>query len=480
MEFVNRAMTALFDVLMPIFGVAGPTVALILISGIVGVLGLLIFKQISWQGGIKSTKDKIKGGLIEIRLYQDDLGIVAKAVGKVLGRNFQYLFLNFGPIVPLLVPFGLAFAQLVVRQGFDPIPIETRNTEELLSGEGVMVEVQLADAAKGRVGELEIDLPPTLEAISPIVRSVRGPCLRRGRRGRPRHGRDHLPGRRRGRHQGGRHRRHRAPEAPAARARPRPFPLPVARRAHPRGQLRTNRDSSSRASRRGVRLVAGSARRCHGDHARLPSVLDRHRRRRPQAPGRADLSAPPAYSPAVERAIRVALAAHEGQTRKGAPDEPYVVHPLQIALLLARLGADDLTLQAAVLHDVIEDSPDWWYEDLAREFGPDVADVVAELTEDKSKTWEERKRAGIEAVPDYSEAAATVKAADKLHNLESMAAALEAAADSATFWKPFHGGRERTLQMSGELVKALAARVAPELGQPLSAAYARLRHAAGA
>ena len=170
MEFVNRAMTALFDVLMPVLGIAGPTVALILISGIVGVLGLVIFKQISWQGGIKATKDKIKGGLIEIRIYQDDLGIVAKAVGKVLGRNFQYLFLNFGPIVPLLIPFGLAFAQLVVRQGFDPIPIEAEAAEDLLSGEGVMVEVELTEQAASRVSELEVELPPTLAAISPLVR----------------------------------------------------------------------------------------------------------------------------------------------------------------------------------------------------------------------------------------------------------------------------------------------------------------------
>jgi hypothetical protein len=170
MDLINGATTALFDVLMPVFGLAGPTVALILISGLVGVLGLLLFKYISWQGGIKATKDKIKGGLIEIRIYQDDLGIVSRAVGKVLGRNAQYLFMNFGPIVPLLIPFGLVFAQLVVRQGFAPIPLETRPTAELLAGEGVLVEVELAPEAQSRIAEAQILLPPTLTAISPVVR----------------------------------------------------------------------------------------------------------------------------------------------------------------------------------------------------------------------------------------------------------------------------------------------------------------------
>ena len=174
----------------------------------------------------------------------------------------------------------------------------------------------------------------------------------------------------------------------------------------------------------------------------------------------------------------MALLAHDGQARKGAPDEPYVVHPIQIALLLARQGADEVTLQAALLHDVIEDSPDWWVEDLVREFGTEVAEVVAELTEDKSKTWEERKLAGIEAVPGYSSAAATIKAADKLHNLESMARALEEADDPAAFWAAFHGGRERTLELSRRLVEALAARVGEPLGPALNTAIDRLTRAA--
>jgi (p)ppGpp synthase/HD superfamily hydrolase len=180
------------------------------------------------------------------------------------------------------------------------------------------------------------------------------------------------------------------------------------------------------------------------------------------------------FSQTTERAIRAALQAHAGQCRKGAPDEPYVVHPLHIALLLARHGAEELVIQAALLHDVVEDCEGWDVERVEREFGARVASVVAELTEDKSLAWNQRKRAAVDAVPGYSAEAATIKAADKLHNLESMVHALAACRDEDRFWAPFNGGRERTLVMSGELVAALERRVDPKFGRALRAALERL------
>jgi hypothetical protein len=170
MNLLNRTTTAVFDVLMPVFGVAGPTVALILISGVFGILALICFKYISWQRGIKATKDQIKGGMIAIRLYQDDLAIVGRSVGQVLGRNLQYLTLNFAPIAPLLIPFTLIAAQLVVRFGFDPLPLWDARRGAPLAGEGTMIEVALAAGQERRIDELVVELPPTLQAVSPLVR----------------------------------------------------------------------------------------------------------------------------------------------------------------------------------------------------------------------------------------------------------------------------------------------------------------------
>lgn len=160
-------MTSCFDVLLSATEWLGSAVTLILWSGVFGVLALLVFKRISWQKGIASAKDKIKAHMIEIRLYQDDLVVVASAVLKVLARNFVYLGLNFGPIVPLALPFMLLTAQFVVRYAYDPLPV-TAAEAKVRSGRGTLLEIELAPGADVR--ELEVTLPAALRAVSPLVR----------------------------------------------------------------------------------------------------------------------------------------------------------------------------------------------------------------------------------------------------------------------------------------------------------------------
>jgi len=184
------------------------------------------------------------------------------------------------------------------------------------------------------------------------------------------------------------------------------------------------------------------------------------------------------FDAGTERAIRAALAAHAGQSRKGDADTPYAVHPLHVALLLARLGAAPRVVQAALLHDVVEDCDGWTVARVENEFGADVAGIVAELTEDKSKSWEERKRTQVEHVPGLSLDGLSVKAADKLHNLRTLADDLRAAADPDAVWRRFRGGRERTLSMSRALVDALALRCDVRLAAELRDAMEDLEHVA--
>ncbi|MGD2016600.1 MAG: hypothetical protein PVJ89_00675 [Planctomycetota bacterium] len=169
MNAINRAVTSFFDLVLTPLEAVGDEFAILVVSGVFGVLALWIFKHISWQKGIKGTKDRIKGHLIEIRIYQDDLVTVGKAIGKVLFRNLQYLFLNFGPFVPLAIPFALVAAQMVVRYGFDPAPIQQVG-EERLAGEGLTLEVMGERAA---IEGLEITFPDGLEAVSPVARVAR-------------------------------------------------------------------------------------------------------------------------------------------------------------------------------------------------------------------------------------------------------------------------------------------------------------------
>ncbi len=170
MNAINGALTAIFNLLLVPLEAMGPEFALIVISGIFGVLALIIFKHISSQKGIKAAKDKIKGHMIEIRLYQDDLGLVSKAIGKVLMRNFQYLGLNFGPFIPLAIPFALVVAQMVVRYGFEPVEV-VETPSALLAGEGVTIKIELDGARKSDASKIELVLPEGVEAVSKLVRS---------------------------------------------------------------------------------------------------------------------------------------------------------------------------------------------------------------------------------------------------------------------------------------------------------------------
>ena len=127
---------------------------------------------------------------------------------------------------------------------------------------------------------------------------------------------------------------------------------------------------------------------------------------------------------AFARASSFAAERHRTQRRKGGDGRtPYVNHPLRVASLLAEAGVDDsVVLQAAVLHDVLEDCEDTSYADLEERFGQAVASTVLECSDDKRHAKVLRKAEAVSKAPRLSEAAALVTLADKLHNLQSMAA----------------------------------------------------------
>ena len=125
---------------------------------------------------------------------------------------------------------------------------------------------------------------------------------------------------------------------------------------------------------------------------------------------------------AVARALDFAARKHSTQRRKGQAGEPYVNHLAEVARLVAEAtgGKDTVAVLAALLHDAIEDTPTT-REELEHEFGREVAEIVAEVTDDKSLPKTERKRLQVESAPRKSHRAKLVKIADKTSNLWSIA-----------------------------------------------------------
>ena len=123
----------------------------------------------------------------------------------------------------------------------------------------------------------------------------------------------------------------------------------------------------------------------------------------------------------LARAADYAARQHIAQRRKGERAEPYVNHLTEVAALLAEAtGGDDVVLlMGGLLHDTLEDT-DATYEDLEQRFGPEVAALVAEVTDDKSLPREERKRLQIAKTPDKSRRAKLLKLADKTSNLRGL------------------------------------------------------------
>lgn len=124
----------------------------------------------------------------------------------------------------------------------------------------------------------------------------------------------------------------------------------------------------------------------------------------------------------VRRAYLFAKAAHAPQKRKSG--EPYIIHPISVALIAAKeLHMDANTVITAFLHDVIEDTP-YTVEDIRREFGNDVAGLTNVVTKQQKETYHTTKQVDnyqqILASLHYDIRAVIVKICDRLHNMRTL------------------------------------------------------------
>ena len=121
----------------------------------------------------------------------------------------------------------------------------------------------------------------------------------------------------------------------------------------------------------------------------------------------------------LDDAIEFAAKAHEGQFRKGTR-RPYIVHPIEVPDIVSTMTKDEEVICAAVLHDTIEDCRGITQDVLKLRFGARVAEIVAQESEDKSRSWEERKGATISRLKDADVEVQMIGLADKLSNMRDI------------------------------------------------------------
>ncbi len=125
----------------------------------------------------------------------------------------------------------------------------------------------------------------------------------------------------------------------------------------------------------------------------------------------------------VDRAFRLAESAHSGQLRKSG--QPYIVHPLSVAIVLAQMGMDAASIAAALLHDVVEDT-DVTKEDISKIFNEEIAvlvDGVTKLGKVSLSNKEEQQAENIRKMliaMSHDIRVIIIKLADRLHNMRTL------------------------------------------------------------
>ena len=143
----------------------------------------------------------------------------------------------------------------------------------------------------------------------------------------------------------------------------------------------------------------------------------------------------------LDEALRFAISAHEGMRRK-VDGSPYVLHPLEAAIIAATMTSDEDVICAAALHDVVEDTP-YSPETIGEMFGEHVEMLVVSESENKrrdlpsSQTWLIRKQESLEELAQsQDEGIAIIWLSDKLSNMRSLSRTFDSEGDA--MWNHFN------------------------------------------
>lgn len=152
-------ITSFFNLLVSPFG-QNHTWALVALSLLTGVIMAFVFKWTSNPRAIRAAKDRIKGRILEMRIYQDDPAIILKAFGGTLVSNARYLGAILVPFIALIIPVMIIFMQLDERYARRPLG-ETQQT---------VLSVELKDGIDPYETPVDLSTSGGVEAATKPVR----------------------------------------------------------------------------------------------------------------------------------------------------------------------------------------------------------------------------------------------------------------------------------------------------------------------
>ena len=156
---INQAMSMVFSVLLWPFRMLAPIWGLAFISVLTGIFMVWVFGRVSNQQGIGRVRDRIRGNLLGVRLYQHDVPVVLRLQGRILRDTLTYMNHSLVPMLVLLIPILLILVQLNYSFGFRP----------LLPGEASLLKATFSEPAILEE-ELRLEAPDGIEVETPAVR----------------------------------------------------------------------------------------------------------------------------------------------------------------------------------------------------------------------------------------------------------------------------------------------------------------------
>jgi hypothetical protein len=162
---LNALLRGLVDFLLAPFRSLPPVAGLVIVSFVVSIFMLIVFKLVSDQKRLVAVKNQITACLFEIRLFSDDLPAIFRAQGEILRHNLTYMRLSLSPkLVGLMIlPLVVLIAQLQFHYGY----------QGLKPGQAVLVKVQLKDAGSSGASAVapaaRLEAPAGLRVDTPAI-----------------------------------------------------------------------------------------------------------------------------------------------------------------------------------------------------------------------------------------------------------------------------------------------------------------------